>query len=217
MTTSSGRDLTGVSILAAFAHPDDEGFGCGGTLAMLVDLGAKVTLVCATNGDVGEISDPSLATPENLHIVRQQELRDAMSVTGIQDIRFLNYRDSGMDGTDDNKHPNSLSQADANQVVDKLADIMHEVKPDAVITHDPSGGASDVLQRRCTSAGGIASPADAGRHHPPAGAGPAALTLQALQRSAAVPVVGPGADVCGPHGMGSCCSLDSGYSWRPSF
>ena len=36
---------------------------------MLVDLGAKVTLVCATNGDVGEISDPSLATPENLHIV----------------------------------------------------------------------------------------------------------------------------------------------------
>lgn len=133
-------DLTGLSILAAFAHPDDEGFGCGGTLAMLGDLGAKITLVCATNGDVGEISDPALATPDNLYIVRQQELRDAMSVTGIQDIRFLDYRDSGMDGTDDNKHPNSLSQTDAKQVVDRLMAIMEQVRPNAVITHDPSGG-----------------------------------------------------------------------------
>ena len=40
--------------------------------------------------------------------------------------------------------------------------------------------------------------------------------LQAVQRSAAVPVVGPGAGA-GPHGMGSGRSLDSGYSWRPSF
>ncbi len=65
------NDLSGLSVLAAFAHPDDEGFGFGGTLAMLASRGARITLVCATNGDVGEISDPALATPETLAQVRQ--------------------------------------------------------------------------------------------------------------------------------------------------
>ena len=68
--TDKRDDLSGLSVLAAFAHPDDEGFGPGGTLAMLVARGARVTLVCVTNGDVGEISDPALATPETLAHVR---------------------------------------------------------------------------------------------------------------------------------------------------
>ena len=134
------QDLTDLRLLAAFAHPDDEGFGAGGTLAMLVARGARITLVCGTNGDVGEISDPSLATPETLAQVRQQELRSAMEVTGVSDLRFLNYRDSGMAGTDDNQHPNCLHQADAAVVVQTLADIIREVQPRVVVTHDPSGG-----------------------------------------------------------------------------
>jgi LmbE family N-acetylglucosaminyl deacetylase len=136
---SNSKDLSGLSVLGCFAHPDDEGFGSGGTLAMLVDRGAQVTLVCATNGDVGEISDPALATPENLHQVRQEELRDAMTVTGIQEVRFLDYRDSGMAGTADNDHPGSLFQAQADKHVERLTEIMVEVKPDLVMTHDPTG------------------------------------------------------------------------------
>ncbi len=134
------QDLSNLSVLAAFAHPDDEGFGSGGTLAMLVDRGAHVTLVCSTNGDVGEISDPNLATPETLFQVRQEELRLAMSVTGVPDVRFLNYRDSGMDGTEDNSHPDSLNQARPEQVVERLTGIIREVRPRVVFTHDPTGG-----------------------------------------------------------------------------
>jgi LmbE family N-acetylglucosaminyl deacetylase len=134
------RDASGLSILAAFAHPDDEGFGCGGVLAALVARGARITLVCATNGDVGEISDPSLATPETLPQVRQEELRQAMAITGVQDLRFLNYRDSGMAGTEENNHPRSLWQASADEVVGRLVDIIREVRPQLLITHDPSGG-----------------------------------------------------------------------------
>ena len=137
---TAGRDLEHLSVLAAFAHPDDEGFGCGGTLAMLVSRGARVTLVCGTNGDVGEISDPALATPETLWQVRQEELRRAMDVTGVGDLRFLNYRDSGMVGSEDNRHPNALHQADAGQVVDRIAEVMNETQPQVVLTHDPSGG-----------------------------------------------------------------------------
>ena len=129
-----------LKVLAVFAHPDDEGFGSGGTLAMLSSLGASITLVCATNGDVGEISDPALATPETLAEVRQGELRRAMAVTGIGDIRFLNYRDSGMVGTADNEHPNSLHMAEDGVVVERVAAVLREVDPDLVMTHDPTGG-----------------------------------------------------------------------------
>ena len=107
---------------------------------MLAARGAALTLVCATNGDVGEISDPGLATPDNLGQVRQEELRAAMAVTGVPDVRFLGYRDSGMQGTSDNDNPKSLYQAPADQVVSQLVDIVQEVRPDVVITHDPSGG-----------------------------------------------------------------------------
>lgn len=138
--STSDLSFSDLTILAVFAHPDDEGFGCGGTLAMLAAKGAHLTLVCATNGDVGEISDPSLASPESLAQVRQKELRNAMQVTGISDIRFLNYRDSGMAETADNQHPNSLNMASSSEVVAKLTDILDQVKPNLVLTHDPSGG-----------------------------------------------------------------------------
>jgi LmbE family N-acetylglucosaminyl deacetylase len=133
-------DLSHLSLLAVFGHPDDEGFGSGGLLAMLAARGARLTVVCATNGDVGEISDPALATPQTLPRVRQEELRQAMRVTGVPDLRFFNYRDSGMAGTPDNEHPQSLHQADPQQVVGRIVEVIREVRPEIVITHDPSGG-----------------------------------------------------------------------------
>jgi LmbE family N-acetylglucosaminyl deacetylase len=162
-------------VLAVFAHPDDEGFGCGGTLAMLVARGAQVTLVCATNGDVGEISDPTLATPETLAQVRQTELRRAMALTGIEDLRFLGYRDSGMAGATDNHHPDSLHQAEPDRVVAQLAGIIHEVRPEAVITHDPTGGyghpdhiaVHQHVSRAFTLAGDPAYTAVPGKGNPP--------------------------------------------------
>ena len=139
MTETLG-DLSGLRVLAVFAHPDDEGFGCGGTLAMLVSRGARVTLVCATNGDVGEISDPSLATAETLAQVRQEELRNAMRITGVPDVRFLGYRDSGMAGTEDNNHPHSLYQAQPESVISRLVRVIGEIDPRVVLTHAPTGG-----------------------------------------------------------------------------
>ena len=140
MTVAAAADLSRLSVLACFAHPDDEGFAAGGLLAMLAAGGARVALVCATNGDVGEISDPELATPDNLWQVRQQELRNAMAVTGVSDLRFLNYRDSGMDGTADNRHPNAYCNAAADAVIGHLAGVIAAVNPHIVLTHDPSGG-----------------------------------------------------------------------------
>ncbi len=107
---------------------------------MLADRGARITMVCATNGDVGEISDPSLATPQTLGQVRREEMRRAMDVPGIADVRFLGYRDSGMPGTDDNNHPDSLLQAEPDHVIASLVEVIRETQPEAVLTHDPTGG-----------------------------------------------------------------------------
>lgn len=125
-------------LLAIFAHPDDEG-GAGGTLARYLADGAAVTLACATRGEVGEISDPSFATPETLGQVREAELRAACAHLGIEDVRFLGYRDSGMAGTPPNDDPRSLHQADPDKVVAELVGLIREVRPHVVITFDPSG------------------------------------------------------------------------------
>ena len=138
--TQGSQEKSQLRVLCIFAHPDDEAFGSGGTLAELVRKGHKVTTVCATNGDVGEINDHALATPENLWEVRQGEMRQAMEVTGISDVRFLGYRDSGMDGTPDNENPACLFQADPSKVDAQIAALLVELKPDIVFTHDPTGG-----------------------------------------------------------------------------
>ena len=105
------------TLLALFAHPDDEAFGSGGTLAHYAASGTMTALVCSTNGDVGEIADPALATPETLWQVRQDELRCAAGMLGVQELIFLGYRDSGMVGTPENEDPRAYINVPADEVV----------------------------------------------------------------------------------------------------
>jgi LmbE family N-acetylglucosaminyl deacetylase len=127
------------SILAIFAHPDDETF-CAGTLARYAADGVDVNLVCATRGEVGEISDPALATPETLAQVREGELQCATRAIGIGEPIFLDYRDSGMAGTPENEHPDAFVNAAVDEVSSKLVRIIRERKPNVVVTFDESGG-----------------------------------------------------------------------------
>ena len=126
-------------ILAIYGHPDDEGQATG-ALAHFIASGDKATLVCATRGEVGEISDPSLATPDDLWYVRELELRAAMAQLGLADVRFLDFRDSGMDGTPENNDPRCLHQQPAEVVVKKIVGIMRDTRPHYVFTWDPTGG-----------------------------------------------------------------------------
>lgn len=128
------------SMLVVFAHPDDEAFGTGGTLAKYASAGVRTTLICATRGEVGEISDPELATPDTLSSVREQELLCSAETLGIEEVIFLGYRDSGMIGTPDNEHPDAFMQANEEEVIAGLVGIMRRVKPQIVLTFEPNGG-----------------------------------------------------------------------------
>jgi len=127
------------SILACFAHPDDESFAVGGTLAHYAAQGAEVTLVCATRGEAGKIADPVMASPENLGEVRERELRCAAEALGISRVEFLGYRDSGMEGSDDNNDPRAYVMADRDEVIASLVGFIRELRPEVVITFDPEG------------------------------------------------------------------------------
>lgn len=128
------------ALMAVYAHPDDEVFGAGGTIGYYADRNVRTILVCATRGEVGEISDPTLATPETLSQVREQELRCAAATLGVNELIFLDYRDSGMEGTEANQDPRAFVQAKPEEVIEKLVRLIRREKPQVVVTFEPFGG-----------------------------------------------------------------------------
>jgi LmbE family N-acetylglucosaminyl deacetylase len=127
-------------LLAIFAHPDDETFGVGGCMAHYAERGLPVTMICATRGEVGEIAPGTDATPETLGRHREQELRDAMAILGVSDVRFMGFRDSGMHGTPDNDDPRAYSRAHPDAAVHILVRAIRELRPAVIVTWDASGG-----------------------------------------------------------------------------
>ncbi len=128
-----------LDLLFILAHPDDESFGFAGTMAWAQTQGLRVGLVCATRGEAGEISDPSLGRPDALGAVRERELRTAMRIVGVDPIRLLSYRDSGMAGRPENDDPRSLHRATRVSVLADLVSQIRDLRPHAVITFGPDG------------------------------------------------------------------------------
>ena len=126
-------------ILGVFPHPDDEGTVSGAFLKY-GQAGVETGLICITRGEVGEISDPALATPENLGEVREGEMRAAANVLGVHNLWFLGYRDSGMAGTPENQDPRSLVQANPADAVGKIVAVIREFRPQVLVTFDETGG-----------------------------------------------------------------------------
>ena len=128
------------TLLAIFAHPDDETFGPGGTLARYAAAGVAVHLLCATRGEAGESDVSDLGKCEDLACRREQELRCAAGILGLTEVHLLGYRDSGMPGSPANRHPRALVQANPHVVAEQVAGLMCLLRPQVVLTFDPFGG-----------------------------------------------------------------------------
>jgi LmbE family N-acetylglucosaminyl deacetylase len=127
-------------LIAVLAHPDDETFGMGGTLARYAQEGASVYLICATRGEVGEMDPKYMKGFKDVSERREAELRCAAEKLGLKDVFFLGYRDSGMPGSVHNQHPQSLVQAPVEQVASEVAMYIRQHRPQVVVTFDPIGG-----------------------------------------------------------------------------
>jgi N-acetyl-1-D-myo-inositol-2-amino-2-deoxy-alpha-D-glucopyranoside deacetylase len=127
------------TLMCVFAHPDDECFAAGGSLARYAAQGHRTVLVTTTGGEAGDISLAELATAENLAEVRARELAEAAGHLRIGKLLSLGYRDSGMAGTDENRDPRSLHMADLDEAVGRLIELFRAERPDVLVTHNEQG------------------------------------------------------------------------------
>jgi LmbE family N-acetylglucosaminyl deacetylase len=127
LSPASDRSLAGRTIVAIFAHPDDESLACGGTLARLADAGARVVLFCASRGEKGPVADPTLVPDGDLGRAREAELREAAAVLGISEIIITNHGDGTL-------HWSHMAELRA-----QIVDLIQCMRPDAVITFAEDG------------------------------------------------------------------------------
>ena len=115
-------------VLGVFAHPDDESFCAGGTFARYAEQGAEIMVVSATRGQAGQIRDAAAGNRRTIAAVREAELRLACGRLGITKVRCLDH----VDGT--------LADLRFSALVDEVAEVIGEFRPDVVITFGPDGG-----------------------------------------------------------------------------
>ncbi|MDR6224532.1 PIG-L deacetylase family protein [Desmospora profundinema] len=111
-----------------FAHPDDETFACGGTIARYADdPSCRVTLYCATRGEAGSTGHPPLCRPDELGDVREQELNRAASILGLDELYLRNFGDG------------QLEAVPMEALIADVGNYLEKEHPDAVVTFPPHG------------------------------------------------------------------------------
>jgi LmbE family N-acetylglucosaminyl deacetylase len=118
---------TPAQVVGVFAHPDDEIFCAGGSMATWSASGSEVTVVCATQGEAGQIRDASTATRRTLGDVREAELRAACAHLGVARVTMLDYADG------------RLSEVDPSTLAARVRSLLVEVDPDVVVTFGEDG------------------------------------------------------------------------------
>ncbi len=126
-------------MLAVLAHPDDESFGLGGTLARYADEGVDVHIAIATDGVAGSVAGGYEHTLKELAEVRRREVESAVRVLGGV-LHMLDYRDSGYIGDPANRHPDAFINSDPEKATARVVALIREIRPQVVITHDETGG-----------------------------------------------------------------------------
>lgn len=130
------------TVLGIFAHPDDESFGPGGTLARCAAEGFDVHICIMTDGAAGT-ADPdfeeSTGRARSLAERRQEELACAVETLGAT-LHTMGYRDSGMAGDPSNGCSDAFINQPLEAVAERLTALVRQLRPEIIITHDDTGG-----------------------------------------------------------------------------
>lgn len=167
------------TLMAVHAHPDDESSGTGGLLRLAAEQGHTTVLVTCTNGELGEVNDPTLClNPRHsqrdrrlLAEVRRNELRQAASLLGVKHLYMLGYHDSGMQGWETNQAAEVFAQADTEEIIERLVGIIRQHRPEVLVTYDDNGGyghPDHIMTHRMTIAAAQAAGEEG--HYPAQGA-----------------------------------------------
>ncbi|MEO8335831.1 MAG: PIG-L deacetylase family protein [bacterium] len=127
------------SLLLVFAHPDDETYATGATVARYANEGVRIALYCATDGGAGRSSGIPVSSPEDLGHVRRAELREACDVLGIASVEVGGYPDG------------ELPLVDPDVVIGRIVSMIRREKPDVVLTFGPEGAPTQHRDHRAIS------------------------------------------------------------------
>ncbi|MDQ3099112.1 MAG: PIG-L family deacetylase [bacterium] len=109
-------------ILCVFAHPDDEAFGPGGTIALWAKQGAQIHLLCVTKGEAG-INDTGTETAS----LRTKELEASAKILGIEKIEYLDYIDG------------EIGNIKMIEIEAKIIEKINKFQPDTLLTFNLNG------------------------------------------------------------------------------
>ena len=107
--------------LVVTAHPDDVDFGAAGTIATWVGQGTEVTYCIVTDVDAGGF-DPAVPRSEIPRIRREEQVA-AAKVLGVEDVRFLGYRDGELTVTHDLRRD--------------ISRVIRQVRPERMLIQSP--------------------------------------------------------------------------------
>lgn len=113
-------------LLGVFAHSGDESIFSGGTLSKYAKAGWQVDLVCGTRDTPKEHRAP-LMTEEGISYNKQRELDISARELGVRTVTFFDYKE------------NTLFVEPPGELENKLMTIFRDLRPDIVITIEPSG------------------------------------------------------------------------------
>lgn len=114
-------------LLAVFAHPDDETYLAGGTLARYAASGSEVFVLCATHGEAGRRGEYSRLSRRQFAAVRRRELKAACVALGVRPPFFLGCADK------------ELARDCWQTATEEVAATIRRLRPDVVLTFGPDG------------------------------------------------------------------------------
>jgi LmbE family N-acetylglucosaminyl deacetylase len=140
MEANGANAGAGQHLVVVGAQPDGETIGCGSLNAHAAAAGARVTVVCATRGEAGERTADPATDHLPLGDLREQELRNAAAVLGVQTIELLSYGDSGWDG---DLPDGALCAVAVDELAGDLGPRLARLAPDVVLVLDAGDGHRD--------------------------------------------------------------------------
>jgi len=126
-------------LACVFAHPDDETFAAGGTLAKVAAAGDRIDLFCATDGDAGKTSGIPVASRADLAARRRIELTAAARTLGIASLSTPGHGDG------------VLREIDPDRLIGEVVYFVRRYLPDVIVTFGPEGAPTRHRDHRAIS------------------------------------------------------------------
>jgi LmbE family N-acetylglucosaminyl deacetylase len=110
-------DFDDKTVLVLAPHPDDEIIGCGGTLARMIESGARVTVIQATDG-ADSVALSKFSEQERREI-RLAEAEAVANLIGVQDVLYWREPNGALSGR--------------KEIIDELIETIRRIRPSLML------------------------------------------------------------------------------------